>query len=346
MARLQVREFLASDIDAAGDVLRAAHIRAQAFLPAGAVLGSRFFDARACRALVEACASSPRMRGAVALDGKGVCGYLLGEKQLFGPQEFASIYAEPRSIGMPLQAHAVADGADAAGVYEALYAFLARDWVAEGFFVHNVAVAALDGATVEAWSRLGFGHKSVCAVRQVQPLVPKPRPVKDLVFEEIRGRDDDLLETFHRRLMTFQVGAPMFWPYSGEADAKVRGIRAEALSSGQGVAFIARRGGEPLGSMLFVPAVFLSPLLVCERMAYLWEGYVEEGDRGAGVGSVLLNHAFDRLRRDGVEWCSLHFVSGNPRGGHFWPSRGFVSVELAMKRHVDERVTWARSVSQ
>ena len=83
-------------------------------------------------------------------------------------------------------------------------------------------------------------------------------------------------------------------------------------------------------------------MLVCERIAYLWEGYVEDGVRGAGVGSVLLDHALDRLQRDGVEWCSLHFVSGNPRGGHFWPSKGFNAIELAMKRHVDERVAWAR----
>jgi len=289
---------------------------------------------------------SPRARGAVVEDASHVCGYLMGEKQLFGPQDFASIYAEPRSIGIALQGHAVAADADAALVYETLYAFLARDWVDDGFFIHNVAVNALDGASVEAWSRLGFGHKSVCALRPAHPLVPKPRPVRGLVIDEIRGRDDELLETFHRRLMTFQIGAPMFWPYSGEADARVCGIRAEAMSSGQGVAFVARRGGEALGSMLFVPAVFLSPLLVCEGMAYLWEGYVEEDVRGAGVGSALLDHALDRLQREGVEWCSLHFVSGNPRGGNFWRSKGFVPVELAMKRHVDERVAWTRGFAR
>ncbi len=342
LARLQVREFLPSDVYAAAELLRAAHIRAQGSAPAGSLLGVRFFDARACRELIETCLDSPRTRGAVVEDGSHMCGYLLGEKQLFGPQDFASIYAEPRSIGVPLQGHAVAADANAALVYETLYAFLARDWVADRFFIHNVSVSALDGASAEAWSRLGFGHKSVCAIRPMRPLVPRPRPVWDLVIEEIRGRDDDILETFHRRLMTFQVGAPMFWPYDGEADAKVRDIRAEAMACGEGVAFVARRGGEALGSMLFVPAVFLSPLLVCERMAYLWEGYVEGDARGVGVGSVLLDHAIDRLQRDGVEWCSLHFVSGNPRGGNFWRSKGFIPVELTMKRHVDERVAWTR----
>lgn|GEM_PF-744752 len=342
MARLLVRDLRPSDVDAAAELLCAAHLRGQGSAAAGAVLGPKFFDVQACRGLVETAASSARVRGAVVEDGSHLCGYLLGEKQMFGPQEFASIYAEPRSIGISLQGHAVAADVDAALVYETLYAYLARGWVADGFFTHNVSVNASDGAGVEAWNRLGFGRKSVCALRRVNPLVPKPRPQRALVVEEIRGRDDDLLETFHRRLMNFQVGAPMFWPYTGEADAKVRGVRAEAMCSGQGVAFVARRGGEALGSMLFVPAVFLSPLLVCERMVYLWEGYVEEGVRGAGVGSALLDHALDHLQRDGVEWCALHYVSGNPRGGNFWPSKGFAAIELAMKRHVDERVAWAR----
>lgn len=310
------------------------------------LLGPTFCDAESCRGFVESAMASHRADGAVAeIDGR-MCGFLIGERLLFAPEDFAAIYAEPRSISVPLHCHGVDEGVDAAEVYEALYAFLSRRWIEEGFFVHNVSISWLDRPVIDAWVQLGFGRKSVCALRSTAPLEPPPGRLEGLFIDEVRGHDDDVLEMFHQRLMTFQTGSPMFWPYNGEPDAKVRAIRVDALSSGQGVAFVARRGGQPIGSMLFVPAVFLSPLLVCERMMYLWEGYMESDSRSGGVGTVLLDHALSLLRKRGIQWCSLHFVSGNPRGGPFWQSRGFVPVEATMRRQVDERVAWARGLER
>jgi GNAT superfamily N-acetyltransferase len=292
---------------------------------------------------VEQLLASPRATAVVAERHGRVCGFLAGERQLFAPEDFASIYAEPRSTNIPLHGHAVDADDDADILYEAMYSALAEGWVADGFFIHNVAARASDPATLDAWSLLGFGRKSVCAVRATSPLDVRTRPVEGITIDELRGRDDEILETFHRSLMTFQTGAPMFWPYTGESDARVRSVRRDALLSGQGFAYIARDAGHvPLGSLLFVPSVFLSPLLVCERMVYLWEGFVDERSRSAGVGSLLLDHALSCLRERGVLWCALHYVSGNPRGGRFWPSKGFAPVECVLHRHVDERIAWAR----
>ena len=309
----------------------------------GLRLGSRYLDPGACRTAIEQLVAAPRATSIVADSGGRAIGFLCGERQLFAPEDFASIYAEPRSTNVPLHGHAVDTDADVESVYEAMYAALAARWVADGFFIHNVAVSALDPGVVDAWTPLGFGRKSVCAVRPTARLEHDACAIVGVTIEEIRGRDDEALETFHRRLMTYQTAAPMFWPYTGESDARVRSVRRDALLSGQGFAYVARsRGGEVLGSLLFVPSVFLSPLLVCEKMIYLWEGFVEEGHRASGVGSMLLDHAMARLKDRGIEWCALHFVSGNPRGGHFWPSKGFNPVEYVLHRHVDERVAWAR----
>ncbi len=344
MARLTVREFRPGDLHSAATLLAAAHARRQL---AGPRLGERFLERSGCSLLVEQLLSSPRATAVVCERDGRVQGYLAGERQLYAPEDFASIYAEPRSTTVPLHGHAVADGEDAAALYEALYAELSRQWVADGFFIHNVAVSAQEAPVAEAWSLLGFGRKSVCAVRTTSPLPGDGKRRADVRIEEIRGRDDEILETFHRRLMTFQTGAPMFWPYTGESDAKVRAVRRDAMASGQGFAYVARgRKGEPLGSLLFVPSVFLSPLLVREQMMYLWEGFVDDDHRTIGVGSMLLDHALERLNERGVEWCALHFVSGNPRGGRFWPSKGFVPIEIVMNRHVDERVAWARGFSE
>jgi len=347
LVAIRVREFRPGDVAGAAGLLAATQARTQAASPAGLRLGSRYNEPSGCRGAIEQLVASPRSSAVVAEAGGKLLGFLAGERQLFAPEDFASIYAEPRSTNMPLHGHAVAASADAAVVYETMYAALAARWVADGFFIHNVAVSALAPPVCDAWGLLGFGHKSVCAVRPTTPLAngdrSEERPAPGVRIEEIRGRDDEVLEIFHRRLMTFQTGAPMFWPYTGESDAKVRSVRRDALVSGQGFAYVARdANGEALGSLLFVPSVFLSPLLVSEKMIYLWEGFVEEGRRAAGVGSALLEHAMACLRERGILWCALHFVSGNPRGGRFWPSKGFVPVEVVLHRHVDERVAWAR----
>ncbi|MFN2425002.1 MAG: GNAT family N-acetyltransferase [Candidatus Binatia bacterium] len=343
MARLNVRDFRPKDLQAAAELLASSQVRAQAAGPAGLRLGERYLEARGCRNLIEQLVASPRATSLVAEEGGRIRGFLAGEKQLFAPEDFASIYAEPRSTNVPLHGHAVAADADQQSLYEALYAGLARRWVADGFFVHNVAVSALDRGALEAWALLGFGRKSVCAVRPTARIEGDAPRGAEVTIEEIRGRDDEVLETFHRRLMTFQTGAPMFWPYTGESDSRVRSVRRDALLSGQGFAYVARsKAGEALGSLLFVPSVFLSPLLVCEKMVYLWEGFVDKDHRATGVGSALLDHAMESLSERGVRWCALHFVSGNPRGGRFWPSKGFVSVEIVVHRHIDERVSWAK----
>lgn len=396
MATLKIRDFRSEDLQAAAELLAASHARANssashtgsdgAASDRGArgaaavggdsdassrpILGEQYFEARRCRGLVEQLVRSPRARSVVAEADGRICGFLAGERQLFAPEDFASIYAEPRSTNVPLHGHAVRrseeSGPDAATVYRAMYSTLAADWVADGFFTHNVAVRALEAEVVEAWAELGFGRKSVCAIRSIDALASESSRIErasensriekesesaaksptTVTVEEIRGRDDDALELFHRRLMTFQTGPPMFWPYTGESDAKIRAVRRDALVSGQGLAYVARAAdGEPLGSLLFVPAVFLSPLLVCDKMIYLWEGFVEQKFRAAGVGTKLLDHAFTALRERDLKWCALHYVSGNPRGGVFWPSKGFEPVEVVMHRHVDERVAWARGTN-
>ena len=116
----------------------------------------------------------------------------------------------------------------------------------------------------------------------------------------------------------------MFWPYTGESDARVRSVRRDALLSGQGFAYIARDGeGRPLGSLLFVPSVFLSPLLVCEKMVYLWEGFVEADHRTGGLGSMLLDHAMAGLRARGIQstlYLGAAFKKKNPTEmeAHAW----------------------------
>jgi GNAT superfamily N-acetyltransferase len=302
---------------------------------------SRFVDPRACVELLDRLFSDRRSDVVVAERNGRLVGYLAGERQMFAPEEFASIYAEARSVVIPLHGHRVAEGEDPAEVYTELYGAVSGRWVERGMFTHTIGLAAEDREGIEAWSWLGFGHKSVCAIRETaEPVLVRGGP--DVRVEQAGNEDDDLIEGFHRRLMTYQTGAPMFWPYNGEPDPAVREIRHKLLESGQAGCFLGWAGGEPAGMMLATPGIFVSPLLAGSDTSYLWEGFVDPEARASGVGALLLSRLMDWLRSRGQTRCALHFVAGNRLGRRFWLGNGFRPVELMLHRRIDDRVAWAR----
>lgn len=339
---LRVRSFEASDLAACAALLAHSHAQACEREALGPARNKVYADPRACLELLERFFGSGRADVLVAETGGRVVGYLAGERQMFSPVEFASIYAEPRSISIPLHGHAVSDTVDAVEAYTELYARAAAGWVSAGMFIHNTAVSVDDVGALEAFSFLGFARKSVCAVRSTWDAVDTPVASDTIRIARIGSEDEALMERFHRELMTYQTGSPMFWPYNGEADGAVAELRGKLIESRQGVCFAAWVDDAPVGMILLAPALFLSPLLSSVETAYLWEGYLDSRARSKGVGTQLLARALVALRTQGHRWCALHFVAGNPLGSRFWQGHGFAACEYTMCRHVDGRVSWAR----
>lgn len=338
---MQIRNLRPEDTAACAALLAHAQATAARTHSTGGARTSRLSDPRAALDLLDPLFSSPRSDAVVAERDGRIVGFLAGERQLFSPQEFASIYAEPRSCSIPLHGHALADDLDPLESYTALYAALGDRWIKAGFFSHTVNVAAEDRGAVDAWFWLGFGYKSVCAIRDTAaPVTVKGGP--DLRVEQVGVEHDELMERFHCRLMMYQTTAPMFWPYNGEPDRAVREVRTKLLEGGQAACFLGWVDGEPAGMMLVAPGIFLSPLLAATDTSYLWEGFVDGSTRASGVGSMLLMRLVDWLRSRRQNRCALHFVAGNPVGRRFWLSQGFEPVELTLRRQVDERVVWAK----
>lgn len=120
-------------------------------------------------------------------------------------------------------------------------------------------------------------------------------------------------------------------------------VVGELLRDPDNAHFIAYRDGKPCGIQTFIPPTFLSPILVRERMIYLFHGVVAPDLRGGGIGSLLLEHAMGWAREKGHQHCALHFGSPNLSGSRFWLGHGFVPVEQTFVRHVDERIAWSNS---
>jgi GNAT superfamily N-acetyltransferase len=303
-------------------------------------LASAFEHDDACRAVLAPLLDSPWLEAVAAERDGELVGYLAGERQLQPGNSLAARWIEPHSFVIPFPGHAVAPGEDPVAVHRVLYAELAARLVAGGFFFHTVHIPAADPALQEAWVALGFGRKTTAAVRDTGPVGAAALPA-GIAVHQAGPEDIEVVMALEHTLDLHHVASPIFWPDLPETYAAGREYQAGLLADAANAHFVAYRDGHPLGMQTFMAPGFLSPLLVAEKMVYLFQGVVEPGLRGEGLGSALLDHSMGWARAQGYQHCSLHFASANPSGAPFWLGHGFVPVEYTMTRRVDERVAWA-----
>lgn len=338
MSRIHVRPFHFDDIGAAALLLAERHARDRSRLPQ---LSKTFDSAEECAALLRATAQDENAFGVTALKDDRPVGFLLAEKQLHPPTSLAAQFIPPYTLGLPLHGHAVSSEVGATEVYRLMYAEVAARGVERGFFAHRAYIVPGDRDVEEAWVNLGFGRALVCAVRDVSP-VPSYVPNGDVEVHQASSEDIDVVMRLEHSNAVHHYGSPIFWPYLHETMKAAREYQQALLADPANAHFVAYRNGEPLGMDTFNPPDWVSPLLQCGRSIYLFQGVVEEAARGNGVGKALLGRSMQWARDEGYEHCVLHFASANPSGSAFWLSQGFVPVEYAMTRQIDERIGWAR----
>jgi GNAT superfamily N-acetyltransferase len=75
--------------------------------------------------------------------------------------------------------------------------------------------------------------------------------------------------------------------------------------------------------------------------AHIEAAFVEEQERGKGVGSTLLRHCVAWARESGHKSLTLDFRSFNLLGARFWQGHGFRPVATVLQRRIDHRIAWA-----
>ncbi|GAB4335422.1 MAG: GNAT family N-acetyltransferase [Dehalococcoidia bacterium] len=338
MTRITVRPFEPRDLDDAARLLAARHTRDRQRLP---MLAAALEERAACRSMLAPLVENPRAEGAIATRGDQVVGFLFGEQSLIAPDNFAYQFVPPYAIAIGVQHHAVAVGEDATTVYRALYAHLAEGWTRKGFFEHRAHVVPGDAEVQEAWVALGFGRHMTAATRSTEDPVRNTRAA-GIEVHDASPEDIDVVMGLSLTLARHHAQAPMFWPVLPTALPAAREFMLGALADPSCPHFIGYRDGKPIGMQTFLVEGFTPPIVERDGNIYLFEGVVEPEAQSAGVGAALLDHGMRWARDSGYRWCTLHFASGNPSGAPFWLSHGFIPVEHAMVRRIDERIAWAR----
>ncbi len=340
MPGIVIRPFEPGDIGAASTLLAARHRAGRDRLP---MLAAALSGPTACAEMLRGVHARPRTSAVAALRDGVVVGFLSGEQMLFGPSDHAAKYIEPRSISMPHEGHAVATSEDPIVLYRAMYAELAAAWAADGFYVHVVHITPGDAALQEAWLSLGFGRTQTCATRDVAVPVAGASPNTHIEIHEAGPEDLDVVMQLDWELYEHHSRSPIFWPLLKEPRPAARSHTAKMLDDPVNAHFIAYQDGLPIAMQTFERPGFIPEALEHDGNIYLHDGIVSQAARGGGVGTALLEHAMAWAATQRLRWCTLHFASGNPSGAPFWLGHGFVPVEYAMSRHLDERVAFANA---
>jgi GNAT superfamily N-acetyltransferase len=337
-APLQVRELTEADVDQCGELLAARHRADRGRLP---FLDAALEDPGVAAEAVRGERASPFTEGAVAVRLGRVVGFCVATRLFFAPTDMAAQFVPPRSVAIPVVGHAVADGEDATEVYRALYAHLAGGWVSDGLLTHRIDLVPGDRDAEEAWVSLGFGRTMTAATRATAVGVEGPEGPAGLRIDQATPEDLETVLQLSHELMEHHRQSPMFWPYIPEAQPALRRFLEGSLVAGTPT-FLAWEGNRPVGMQSFLLPGFTPPTVRKESRLYLFEGVVSRAVRGGGVGTAMLRAAMAWAAGAGHELCTLHWASGNYSGVPFWREHGFVPVQHAMERRIDERALWAR----
>jgi len=340
---ITVRDATAGDLDRCAALLAARHARDCARTPA---LPQRFEAPEACVELLAPLFGSGTANGAVAEADGELVGFMVGQRAMHAPDHWLAQYIPPRSLGVPIEGHAVAEGADLHRIYRLLYAQLAVGWTEDGFFRHRVGIPAGDREQRNVWFELGFGAAITYAGRDVRPLDSAAPMPSEVSIQEATTEDQAEVERLEQLNARFHRESPVFWPYVwNDVHESASGLTGYALDRAHSAAFLAVQGAETIGMQLLFSgdAIRLgSPLSTQEQSVYLNHGIVDPEVRGGGVGTALLERSLSWARETGYGQMTLHYATMNPSGGPFWQRHGFEPLEYAVERQVDERVAWAR----
>ena len=322
-------------LEAAASLLAERHRRDREREP---LFPAAFEDAAACRTQIEHAFETAGWHGVVAEEAGGVVGFMVMMPQNIAPTHMLASFFPPRGASIPYAAHATKSGLEYDG-YRAMYAALAEQFVAEGYFDHALAIPAADVESREAWASLGFGRTLVCAVRDVAPTAKAPASVE---LHQASAEDAEIIYALSEELTLHHARAPIFNPYIRESDTAAHDFQKNLLNEPAANAhWIAYDDGRAVGMNTFMQPFFLAPPTVPEKTIYLFQGIVTQDARFGGVGTAILSKGVEWAREQGYERIALHFASANLQGAKFWQSSGFRPIEHSMRRRVDERIAWA-----
>jgi len=227
----------------------------------------------------------------------------------------------------PEWAHA-ARGDHRRRIDEAMYTRLARTWVERGYRTHLVSTLADGDAGRDVWHWLGFGMIAVDAVRSLEPI---QGPVGAVSIRRAGSADIEEAVALSAALQRHMAAAPIFLGHTPPGD---REHFQEWVANPANALWLAYEGTQAVAFLQQGPANEDACTILCdEATSSIFQAFTQEGMRGRGISSALVNRALEWARGAGYERCAVDFEPMNPWATRFW-LRYFQPVCYTMVRHI------------
>jgi len=328
---MRFEAFREEHLDDAAQLLAQRHRRDRETRPH---LPEKYSENSIARQALEAEWKKENGTGIVAIKGEEVAGFLLGIPMVDTNRG--------RSVWIPYAGSAIAAG-ESAELYRHLYAHLAGQWVAKGYFQHFAQVPAGDAELVDAWFRLGFGHQQVYALLDLDEVPAEIRPIDDdLVIRRGTVEDREALRQAAEWNTLHQAQAPGWNPVLPEILEETRAGYAGIVDDREAKLWIAERQGELVGFHVYWP---VSPeqedMIAPEKCVDLVAASTRPDMRGTGIGQLLTGFCLQQVKAEGYRYCRTDWFMLNLLASRFWPQQGFQPVMYRLARRMDERIAWA-----
>ncbi len=193
----------------------------------------------------------------------------------------------------------------------------------------SVVWPSLDISGVQALLRHGLAPLTVIAARTrptLGPLPGAPRGAHGVTIRFAGPADEDQVLDLELRLIRYDMhfGGPV---WRANTARLVREEIRTSLARPAGWTWLAERNGRPVGLLVAQPpqeAGWVAGMTSqTAKSAYLQPMFVDQAERGTGIGAALVRNLHAGLDTAGVAVTLLHHSQVNPLSAPFWYRMGY-----------------------
>jgi GNAT superfamily N-acetyltransferase len=178
---------------------------------------------------------------------------------------------------------------------------------------------------VRALLRHGLQPLTVIAARTRPGTSPPPRGAYGVTIRAAGPADCEQVLGLELQLIRFDMhfGGPV---WRTATQSLVRDEVRSSLARGSAWTWLAERGGHAVGLLVAQPpreAGWIAGMTSQSPAAYLQTMFVDQRERGTGIGSALVKHLHAQLDAAGVAVTLLHHSQVNPLSAPFWYRMGY-----------------------